>query len=297
NEVFHAGSGDDTITGRGLDDQIDGDEGDDTLVGGSGNDTLNGGAGNDTIDGDGGATGGSTVGPVTVVSADFTSDADGFAYVDDSFRGTNCAPYADGMHDAGDGAIEGIAATYDDIIQGGAGDDTINGNLGDDLIYGDNADTAGPAETHFATGNEAAWLSAGVTLTALDFAGDAAAVTYDGDGVGVAGGNPVGNQINHDEDGTSETLVASFDVPATEATITVARMFATESGGEQGAWRAFDADGNLVGQGEFGPEITGGGNVGSFTISGIAPFTEIHFTGREYADGTPSGSSDSSDYY
>jgi len=198
---------------------------------------------------------------------------------------------------AGDGNDTITGRGLDDKIDGDAGDDIIDGGAGDDLIHGDDSTAVGVSETRVASGNAAAWLGAGVTLTALDFDGASATVTYDGDGVGVAGGNPVGNQINHDDDGSSETLIATFDAPATEATITVARMFATENGGEQGAWHAYDADGNLVGQGEFGPEITGGGNVGSFTISGIAPFSEVRFTGREYANGTPPGSNDSSDFY
>ncbi len=185
----------------------------------------------------------------------------------------------------------------DDRIAGGADDDTIDGGAGDDLIYGDNVDSAGEAETFVATGNQQGWNDAGVTLTAYDFDGTDGTVTYDGDGVGVAGGSPVGNQINHSSDGSSEMLVAEFDSPAVEATVTVARMFATENGGEQGAWEAFDTHGNSVGSGTFGPEITGGGNVGSFTISGIGEFSEIRFTGREYADGTPPGAGDSSDYY
>ncbi|MEP4380802.1 MAG: Ig-like domain-containing protein, partial [Alphaproteobacteria bacterium] len=195
---------------------------------------------------------------------------------------------------AGDDTITGRG--LDDKIAGGADDDTISGNDGEDLLIGDNAD-GGTSETFFATGGAQDWDDAGVTLTAYDFDGDEATVTYDGDGVGVAGGSPVGNQINHSSDGTSEALVATFDSPATEATVTVSRMYATENGGEQGAWQAYDAGGNLVGSGEFGPEITGGGNVGSFTISGIGEFSEIRFSGREYADGTPPGAGDSSDYY
>ena len=190
------------------------------------------------------------------------------------------------------------SGTFDDTITGGAGNDFIDGQQGDDVLIGDNAGSVETiVETFFAAGDQQAWNDAGVTLTALDFDGSPATVTYDGDGVGVAGGSPVGNQINHDDDGSSETLIATFDAPASEATITVARMYATENGGEQGAWKAYDADGNLVGEGEFGPEITGGGNVGSFTISGIGEFSSIEFTGREYANGTPPGSSDSSDYY
>lgn len=196
---------------------------------------------------------------------------------------------------AGDDTLTGRG--MDDRIAGGADDDTIAGNDGDDLLIGDNLDDGGVSESFVATGNQQAWLDAGVTLTAYDFDGSAGTVTYDAHGAGVAGGSPVGNQINHSSDGTSETLVATFDSPAIEATVTVARMYATENGGEQGAWEAFDADGNSVGSGTFGPEITGGGNVGSFTISGIGAFSEIRFTGREYANGTAPGAGDSSDYY
>ena len=41
------------------------------------------------------------------------------------------------------------------------------------------------------------------------------------DGVGVAGGSPAGDQINHDDTGTSQTLVAEFEGPVSEATVTV----------------------------------------------------------------------------
>ncbi|MBT6309074.1 MAG: hypothetical protein HOJ20_04485 [Rhodospirillaceae bacterium] len=128
---------------------------------------------------------------------------------------------------AGDDALTGRG--LDDKIAGGADDDTIAGNDGDDLLIGDHheANEQTPGETHFASGGAQNWVDAGVTLTAYDFEGAEGTVTYDGSGVGVSGGSPVGNQINHLSDGTSETLVAAFDEPAIEATITVARMYAT----------------------------------------------------------------------
>jgi Ca2+-binding RTX toxin-like protein len=54
---FHAGAGNDTIIGRGLDDNIHGDAGDDTLTGNAGNDTLAGGDGEDTLYGDAAVSG------------------------------------------------------------------------------------------------------------------------------------------------------------------------------------------------------------------------------------------------
>jgi Ca2+-binding RTX toxin-like protein len=52
--VFLAGSGDDSISGRGGADRIYGDNGRDTIIGGAGDDDLNGNDQNDTIEGNSG---------------------------------------------------------------------------------------------------------------------------------------------------------------------------------------------------------------------------------------------------
>lgn len=129
-------------------------------------------------------------------------------------------------------------------------------------------------------------------------------ISFSGDGVGVAGtqnGMPVPNQINHDEvTGESEALGINLGAETTSATVTVSRMFRSEDGGEEGAWQAFDADGNLVGEGVLNSETVdygGSSNVGSAEISlpDGASFQYIVFTATDTANDT--NPNDSSDFF
>ena len=129
-------------------------------------------------------------------------------------------------------------------------------------------------------------------------------VTFNSDGVGVAGtqnGMPAPNQINHDNaTGESQALAIDLGGSTTEATLTVSRMFTNEDGGEQGAWQAFDAAGNLVGQGTLNAEtvdFSGSNNVGTANISlpDGAAFKYLVFTATDTANDNNAG--DSSDFF
>ncbi|MDF1719468.1 MAG: carbohydrate-binding domain-containing protein [Minwuia sp.] len=217
-------------------------------------------------------------------------------------------------------AVEDVPG--DDIIAGGAGDDTIDGEEGNDSIDGgegadlieggEGNDTLSGGDDGLTGGEEfcaengvAGFESVGVTLSALDFDGTPATVTDTSRGIGVAGGNPVGDQINHSSDGQTQTLVADLGQTVESATLTVTHFFPDEgNGGEAGQWRALDADGNEVATGTFGPDdvITDHdlGNipaVGRFTIDGIGEFASIELSGLPYVDGDDDGGSDSSDYF
>jgi len=66
-------------------------------------------------------------GPITILSSDFSANADGFTYSDDVFRGTSNPSYASGTYEAsegagGDGALE--------VSLGGINDDDISGMSG-----------------------------------------------------------------------------------------------------------------------------------------------------------------------
>ena len=169
--------------------------------------------------------------------------------------------------------------------------------------------TATPAEV------EAAW--GGVEVAAFDFGtsivnGDGAFdmsladdnVTFTSRGLGVEGtqgGMPAPSQINYDATtGESEALAINLTEEATEVRLQVSNLYETEHGGEQGAWQAFDSDGNLVGSGEL-DDLTvdyQDSNVGTATIQVVGddgapvPFQYIVLTGQDYDDPTGSDAGD-----
>jgi Ca2+-binding RTX toxin-like protein len=120
---FHAGSGNDDLTGGALNDTLMGNAGRDILSGGGGNDVLVGGTGIDTLSGDAGADtilGGSGI--------DFIDGGDN----NDTIDGGTEADIADGG--AGNDTILGGGGA--DNLDGGAGNDSINGGLLNDTMTG-----------------------------------------------------------------------------------------------------------------------------------------------------------------
>lgn len=221
-------------------------------------------------------------------------------------------------------AVEDVPG--DDVIAGGAGEDTIDGEEGDDFVDGgegadlidggEGNDTlnggadgegsgSGGGEEFCAENGIAGFDAVGVSLSGTDFDGSPATVTDTSHGIGVAGGSPVGDQINHSSSGETQTLTADFGQNVDSATVTVTRFFPDEgNGGETGQWRALDADGVEVATGTFGPQdvITDHDlgdipAVGRFTIDGIGEFASIELSALPYADGDDVGGSDSSDYF
>ncbi len=205
----------------------------------------------------------------------------------------------------GDDTIDGEAGN--DSIDGGEGADLIDGGAGNDTLSGgaDGAGEGSGGEEVCAENGVTGFEAVGVSLSALDFDGSPAVVTDTSQGIGVAGGNPVGDQINHTSDGQTQTLIVDLGQAVDSATLTVTRMFPDEgTGGEAGQWRALDVDGNEVATGTFGPddvitdhELGDIPAVGRFTIDGIGEFATIELSALPYADGDVEGATDSSDYF
>ncbi|MCX7353464.1 MAG: calcium-binding protein [Alphaproteobacteria bacterium] len=225
NDTLSGTSSRDTITGAAGNDVLSGLGGDDTILGGTGKDTIDGRDANDTIfGGDHQDTIFGVWGNDTIHGGAGNDTLDGGTGNDRMF---------------GDGADPlSNYATYTS-----PGHDVMTGGSGNDWMWGDNGGINATSRT--ATGTSAsAWTSNGITLTALDLTGQPASVAYDSNGVGVVGSAPVTNQINHNVNGQSETLVVNFGGQnVTTATITVSNLIPDENGGEQGKWTAYDAGG------------------------------------------------------
>ncbi len=130
-EGVSTGSGDDNITGDGMDNTIFAGDGDNTIFGGGGNDTITVTDGNNTIDGEGGDN---TLG-MNTLSADTE---------------VNLAAQTAMVTGGGTSSVMNIAnvftGTGNDILTGdalsnaffaGAGDDTLEGGIGQDNLMGD----------------------------------------------------------------------------------------------------------------------------------------------------------------
>jgi Ca2+-binding RTX toxin-like protein len=159
--VFHAGAGNDTLTGRGLDDRIAGDTGDDIIFGGGGwRDELDGGEGNDVITDDDGvlaALGGAGNDTITLsFVADWDDDGNVLTNPQSAWRigggtgsdiinvtaaslGFYIALNADGA-DAdpldGDDSVTLAGLYAASLVDLGGGDDTFIGGIGADIVYG-----------------------------------------------------------------------------------------------------------------------------------------------------------------
>ncbi|MBO6948692.1 MAG: DUF4114 domain-containing protein [Rhodospirillales bacterium] len=131
-----------------------------------------------------------------------------------------------------------------------------------------------------------------------------AQISFAGNGIGVQGtqsGMPAPDQINHDNTtGQSEALGINLGGSTNAATLTVSNLFNNEDGGEQGNWQAFDADGNLVGEGVLNSstvDYSGSNNVGTAQISlpDGGSFQYLVFTATD--TGNDNAQSDSSDFF
>ncbi len=131
-------------------------------------------------------------------------------------------------------------------------------------------------------------------------------VTTDRDGYGVAAAGTsntsAASQINHDPaDGegedTTQGLVVNLGTAAFAATADVTHLYSNENGSgnnEAGHWYAYDADGNLVGDGNF--EGTGSGKVTVDIDTDGQAFQYLVFTAEGYSNGADI-EGDSSDYF
>lgn len=126
-----------------------------------------------------------------------------------------------------------------------------------------------------------------------------AVVTYQTNGIGVAGATPGGQvpeQINHDAiTGLTEAIAVDFGAEAVLARVEVSNLFPTEGSGERGKWEAFDGLGKPVGEAVFELVETSAGFIPDIDSTNIeGPFRYLVFTALPYA--TPEGN-DSSDYF
>ncbi|WP_372871090.1 VCBS domain-containing protein [Shewanella sp.] len=137
------------------------------------------------------------------------------------------------------------------------------------------------------------------TISALNADGSAGIVNISSDAnkLGVAG-SPRGSgqiegQIEFDaETGRSEALVFEFNGLVNHVAFNVSNMYHTESGGEQGVWKAY-YNGQLVATEVFS---TTNGNSGEFVLNtGNVVFDTLVFEAINY--GNPVTNGDSSDYY
>jgi Ca2+-binding RTX toxin-like protein len=217
----------------------------------------------------------------------------------------------------------------DDVTSDDSGDYLlIEGEHGSLKMYGDGtyeytADESGAGAGGSAglTGSatpaevEAAW--SGVETFAFDFGtsylnGDGKfdpsladdSISFSSNGIGVAGtqnGMPVPDQINYDDQtGESEALGINLGSEATTAQVQFSNMYVNEEGGEQGRWQAFDADGNLVGEGPIDAstvDYDGSSNVGTLNIDlpGDQGFQYLVITPTDTPDET--NPNDSSDFF
>jgi T1SS-143 domain-containing protein len=223
--------------------------------------------------------------------------------------------------DTGDKTLDGDST----VVQGQYGKLTIN----EDGTYSYSLDPAFDIDTLTAdpvhvgrsgTGGQATdWTAQGLIITATKFDGSQGTVQYDSNGIGVSGTKPglqVPGQIGYDPNSqTSEALTLTFGCPVNSATVKVSNLFKDENDGEQGTWKAYDANGNLIAQGLFGPgannpatgyihvDYGNSNNVGTFEIgvddTNGASIARIEFGATEYGPNNNAGnpSSDSSDYY
>lgn len=139
---FRSGSGNDSLTGGGLDDiilgnggrdLISGRGGDDTLTGGAGLDIIDGGDGQDTIDGgDGIDFLSGDAGNDTLEGGEGADLLDGGSGNDTLNGGANGDNLGGG---SGNDELNGDGGA--DIIDGGVGNDTIDGGKGRDTIDGE----------------------------------------------------------------------------------------------------------------------------------------------------------------
>jgi len=207
-QTFFGGTGEDNITGGGLDDVIDGGDDNDIILSGAGNDTIFSGDGNNFVRGEtgddsiiGGSSrdsffgdeGNDTIigggGRDTLRGGDDNDSLSGDAKADDLFGGNG-----DDTLLGGDGFDELFGEAGNDLLRGGTvgfadGDDTLVGGSGDDTLIGGNGDDV----FIFSTGDGADQVSdftAGAgTEDVLDFSSDAsitgtADLTFSDDGAG-----------------------------------------------------------------------------------------------------------------
>jgi Ca2+-binding RTX toxin-like protein len=162
---FHAGSGNDMLTGGALDDALYGGAGRDLLDGGAGDDVLQGGAGIDTLDGDDG---------------------------DDLLDGGSEADMIEGG--AGNDTIFGGSGS--DNLSGGSGNDLLDGGPSIDIMDGGDGDDTYVVDNIYDMLNEEDGAGTDLVISSVDFRLGAHFENLTLAGAAIIGiGNELGNLI------------------------------------------------------------------------------------------------------
>jgi|GEM_PF-2278786 len=146
-ENVTCGTGNDSLTGNGLDNWLAGSAGNDTVSGGDGNDTIDGGQGNDLLAGGAGLDAlvlsdvfGAKV-DLSVTAKQWTGDGyDTITGIENVLGGTgNDSILGSAIINVllggdGDDVLDGKAGS--DVLSGGEGNDTLIGGKGDDTLSG-----------------------------------------------------------------------------------------------------------------------------------------------------------------
>lgn len=137
-------------------------------------------------------------------------------------------------------------------------------------------------------------------VSARDWTGAAALVTKTATGLGVQGGRSAAQVDCKPSTGASEHLQLDFTGNVHDATIRLGRMSPTENGTngpELAHWKAYDATGILVGEGNLDPRKgTAAGGGYDFVINPAKDFSHLDLYALPYPNGTGTGSGDGSDF-
>ncbi len=140
-----------------------------------------------------------------------------------------------------------------------------------------------------------------VTVTGYERSGELGEVVFNTQfsdhGFGVPGeGSRWDGQIDFYDvnGGESEAIVIEFDTAVSDLTLHVGMLGANEGAGETGAWRTFDASGNVVATGligselsALGPDIKQPGSYGEYPIEIDSPaFWGLEVTATQFGHGT-----------
>ncbi len=210
---------------------------------------------------------------------------------------------------------EFLANAGNDVLEGGRGDDVLEGGRGDDILDGgEDGETIVETLSYdfgaMSLADAKAIPDTELTISVFDQFGvenpdgtfgesDLTLLTDTNQGLGVnaeTGGPKV--QLGYDPvENTSEAIRFDFANTATKATLELARLFETESRGddrsEYAKWAVFNGD-SLVASGLVVADP--GQNIVSFDIIDVGEFDALVLTAVPYGGTSQTSTSDSSDY-
>ena len=147
------------------------------------------------------------------------------------------------------------------------------------------------------SGGAGAQIWGGIGVAAKDWNGSTVTATKSGDGLGVQGGR-FGNQIDHNQaTGKSESITLDFGRDVDYAALRLSRMSPSENGSpERAAWKAYTANGSVVGEGVFDPrEVSPASFMNyDFQLNPASDFAKLELSGVSYVNA--GSAADSSDF-